>query len=145
MKKLEVWRNILELNTAQIGLQFILPQRIRKTVWGQVRRVQVAVRFRSYGHTSSLFASCSNDPKSHQIFCGWFPMVVPSTNSSQRKDQKPHLFAYIYTYQSKFKYSTLNLKLILSFFFIEVYFPPFAFKSVKIHIRKFYSQIIFRL
>ena len=46
----------------------------------------------------------------------------------------PHLFTYTYTYRPKFEFSTLNLELILRFFFIEVYFPAFAFKSLRTHI-----------
>jgi hypothetical protein len=43
---------------------------------------------------------------------------------------RPHLFTYTYTYLSKFKISTLNLELILDFFFfIEVYFSAIAFRS----------------
>jgi hypothetical protein len=42
---------------------------------------------------------------------------------------QPHLFTYTYAYQPKFEFSTLNLELILGFFFsIEVYFPAFAFR-----------------
>ena len=39
--------------------------------------------------------------------------------------------AYAYVYQLKFEFSTLNLVLILRFFFIEVYFSAFAFRLLK--------------
>jgi hypothetical protein len=45
----------------------------------------------------------------------------------------PHRLSYSYTYQLKFKFSTINLELILGFF-IEIYFSAFAFGSLKTHI-----------
>jgi hypothetical protein len=58
---------------------------------------------------------------------------------------QPHLLAYAYAYKPKFESLTLNLKLIVGFFFIVVYFSAFAFRSLRTRILKFYLQIIFRL
>ena len=49
-------------------------------------------------------------------------VVKYSKGQANQKNSGPHLFAYAYAYQPKFKFSILNLELILRFFYRSLFF-----------------------